>query len=225
MHPIKNLTGAATLAKPSSKVFEDHEWNDRFDTLIRLTKRTTVIKELTGVNLSMSQLKRTIVRRLIELTGELTDRPRGRGFGINSDRIVRSRLDNFDSSYLLSLHLGNSDTIETSLVSPNLGEALDHCLEVYGRYRTVCYPNTEPRITFEMYLAMIKALREHVLKIHRCPTCSSIFAVHAARVGNTICPVCSRLDLKLKDAKASTESQLRQAKNWNSTPSAAQRSE
>jgi len=218
----KRVLGTAVFAS-HAKIFEDSDWNDRFDALIRLTKRTSVIQELIGTNISTPQLKRTIVKRIKELTGDNAERPRGRGLDINSDRLLSSRLDNFDASYLLSLHLGSSDTIETSLVSPNLGLALDHCLEVYGRYRTVCYPNSEPRIAFEMYLAIIKALREHVLQVHRCPTCSSIFAVHVARIGRTACPICSRIDLRLKDAKVSMEKKLERGKKTNSAEFSGQR--
>lgn len=202
--PNKSMIAGRALEAASRRpvLFEDPAWDDRFELLIRLTSRTSLIMELTGTNIKESRLKHSIDARLAEM-GVGVSRPRGAPQTLNSKSFLSTKYERADASYLLSLHFGLSGSDEMSKADTNLARALDHAIEVYTKYQRDCYPGAQvPRISFETYMLMIRGIKEHAIEIKHCSDCGARHPVPIYQVGIETCPVCAVLDLRMKASRA-----------------------
>lgn len=182
-------------------LFEDPTWEDRFDCLIRLTQRTSLIQELTGTDIRATRLKEQIDRRLLE-SGEKPDRPRGLGRSFQSEGFLATKFERFDASYLIALHFGPRGHGEFSESEDNLGRALDKRMEAYGRYKAELYPGApEARLSFETYCVLVKGIRAKTIEVHTCKDCGSRHPWHSKQLALPVCPVCAVLDLRMKEAR------------------------
>ncbi len=202
-------------------LFEDPAWEERFDSLIRLTQRTLLIIELTGTDIRPGRLKEHIDRRLAEC-GVTPARPRGVGRSYQSTLFLPSKYERFDAAYLLALHFGPRGPGEFSETEPSLGRALDKLMESYHRYVADLYPGgAQPRIIFETYWVLVCGIRAGAIEMVACKECGAKHPVHADHITQPSCPVCAVLDLKMKDARSTLQRRVeeRRALRQNGTSS------
>jgi transcription elongation factor Elf1 len=204
-------------AKGASKgrfsIFEDPKWDERLDDLIRLTQRTSLIKELTGTNIRVARLKEHVDRRLADWN-IAPARPRGIGRSYESTLFLPTKYERYDGAYLLSLHFGPRGPGEFSETESSLGRALDKLMETYVRYRGDLYPGgSEPRINFETYWVLVCGIRANAIEMVTCKDCGARHPVHADHVTQPACPVCAVLDLKMKEARSTLERRVQQRRS------------
>lgn len=191
-------------------IFEDPTWDERLDCLIKLTQRTSLIKELTGTDIRDARLKEHVDRRLADWN-IAPSRPRGVGRSYESTLFLPTKFERYDASYLLSLHFGPRGPGEFSETESNLGRALDKLMETYNRYRGELYPGgSDPRINFETYWVLVCGIRAGAIEMVTCKDCGGRHPVHADHVNQPTCPVCAVLDLKMKDARSTLERRIQQ---------------
>lgn len=191
-------------------LFEDPTWEERFESLIRLTQRTSLITELTGTDIRPARLKEHIDRRLAEW-GVTPARPRGVGRSYQSTLFLPSKYERYDAAYLLSLHFGHRGPGEFSETEPSLGRALDKLMESYLRYVADLYPGgAQPRIIFETYWILVCGIRAGAIEMVTCRDCGARHPVHADHISQPGCPVCAVLDLRMKDARSTLEKRVQQ---------------
>ena len=191
-------------------LFEDPTWEDRFDTLIRVTQRTQLIKELTGTDVRTARLKEAIDRRLAE-SGEKAQRPRGLGRRYSSQNFLSTKYERLDAAYLIAMHFGSTGPGVSSDTEDNLGRALDKRLEVWLTYRSTLYPQgAEPKINFESYCMLVSGIRAGAIDVHTCPDCGTRHPWNAERLGLPICPACTVMDLRVRAGRQEIDARIRQ---------------
>jgi hypothetical protein len=192
--------GKALAAQQNQLVlFRDPVWEELFDSLILLTQRTALIIDLLGTDMRPQRLKSVIDKRLADL-GVTPHRPRGVGRDYNAKGFISRNADRFDGAYLLALHFGSRGWGESAEVETNFRLALKKRLEVYNKYRGDLYPNTEPKLSFETYVMLIKGIKAAAIEVHTCPDCGSWHPVSAGLLSAAKCPVCATLDLDMGQA-------------------------
>lgn len=201
MNTQKNQKGRARVAPRRIGVWQDPVWEDRFERLIKLTQRTSLIIELTGVDAKHAFVKSIMLRRLADC-GIHPALPRGMLGSFVVKSFLRSAPARADAAYLVALHYGPRGPGEFTEVDPDLGQALDRLLEVYTRYRADLYPfGAEPRLAFEDYYLVIKGLQAKAIAMHHCHDCGASHPFSSLYTVRSTCPFCAELKLDLKDAK------------------------
>lgn len=206
-HTQQLLTGMALHTRGASlSVFEDPEWDALFDALIRLTQRTSLIIELTGTTLAPKTLK-GIIDRKYKATGDKPNRPRGVGKDKSCNSLLQTVNDRFDASYLVSLHFGvvRDGQIETET---NFLKALQKRIEIYKLYCSDRYQGSEPRLTFEYYISIVRGIKERYITAAHCSTCGTQHVFNATALDTPKCPVCSLMKLNMSQATATLHSRL-----------------
>lgn len=194
-------------------LFEDPGWDERFETLIRLTNRTSLIMELTGTNIKESRLKHSVDARLAEMGNEI-NRPRGAAQTYSSKSFLGTKFERYDATYLLALHFGASATDEMSKADTNLARALDHAIEVYSKYQRDCYPGGQSaRLSFETYMLLIRGIKEHAIDVRACGECGARHPVAMHHLGVETCPVCAVQDLKLRICRTEISERIEQRRS------------
>ncbi len=215
---LPSVSGRALASTTNRGTFEDPAWEDRFDTLIRLTPRTSLIIELTGTNLTERRIKDQIDRRLAE-SGEMAVRPRGIGPKATSTTFLPTKVERFDAAYLSALYFGRRGPGEYSDVESNLGRALDRLMEVFIRYRAELYPDGSiPRLSFENFYLLIKGIRTSEIELRVCSECGSRHPWHSGLIGHPVCPVCAVLDLRMAAAQREIQSRICHHRTSTRTP-------
>ena len=102
---VSQISGKAASSKSRINLFDDPRWEERFDVLIRLTQRTQLIKDLTGITMRPQRIKAAIDKRLKEM-GVDVRRPRGSGQTYTSKGFLHKMVEKYDAAYLLGLHFG-----------------------------------------------------------------------------------------------------------------------
>jgi hypothetical protein len=197
----KNQKGRARVAPRRIGVWQDPVWEDRFERLIKMTQRTSLIIELTGVDAKHAFVKAIMLRRLADC-GIHPALPRGMLGSYQVKGFLRSAPARADAAYLVALHYGPRGPGEFTEVDLDLGQALDRLLEVYNRYRADLYPfGAEPRLTFEDYYLVIKGLQATAIGMHHCHDCGASHPFSMLYTVRSSCPYCAELKLDLKQAK------------------------
>ena len=185
------LLGKAATAKVRINLFEDPRWEDRFDVLIRLTQRTQLIKDLTGIDMRPQRIKSAIDKRLVELGVEI-QRPRGSGQTHTAKGFLHKMREKYDAAYLLALHFGANGAGTLASMEINLGNALDKRMETYLRYVADLYENIDDAaISFETYIVLINGVTSHEVPIHTCRSCTSTYVWPSGSYVRPSCPICS----------------------------------
>lgn len=189
--------GAVMRPKMRTSVFADPAWEERFDALIQLTPRTTLIRDLLGIDIRPARLKSIVDTRLQELGMEAMSRPRGCPGRYDNRKFLGTRGERFEAALLLAMHFGPRGAHETARAPTlQLGPALDHKIAVYTHFRSVAVARgQEPRVTFESYIHMLDGLRAGALEVRACKACSSRYPVSTATMGEVPCPICATLGL------------------------------
>jgi hypothetical protein len=219
---LPTLSGRALASRTSRGIFEDAAWEERFETLIRLTSRTSLIIELTGTDLTERTIKNLVDKRLGEW-GQTAIRPRGNGRCPTSSTFLPTKVERFDAAYLSALYFGRRGPGEFSEVESNLGRALDRLIEAFLRYRADLYPDAtiEPRLNFESFCLLIKGIRANEIELRNCPDCGSRHPWHSGLAGHPVCPVCAVLDLRMGAAQREIEARIREHRSRGRTHSGA----
>lgn len=193
-------THGQAVARPKQRttIFTDPRWEDRFDALIRVTPRTSLIADLLGLTgMRPSRLKSLIDQRAKELGLDPIARPRGVATSYHNGKFLASRAERFEASLLLALHWGPRGPADSA--SPpelNLGAALDHKLQVYAQFRAAASaPGAPPRMSFEAYVCLVDGVRAGAVEVRRCRCCGSNHPIAATTIGEVPCPVCATLGL------------------------------
>jgi hypothetical protein len=207
--------GALTFNRVRSAFFSDAAWEDRFEQLIKYTQRTRLIFELTGSDALPARMKAYVRQRLKEC-GITPILPRGNPPSYESRTLLRLDDDRFDAAYLVALHYGARGPGEFSEVETDLGQALDKRLEVYGRYRSDLYPfddrKNTPRLGFEDYIVLIRAIEAKVVHMRTCPECRGSHPFNALHTLRPVCPFCGRMKLEIGQARTVLEQRSRERK-------------
>lgn len=183
--------GKAAVANSRMNFFTDLHWEERFDILIRLSQRTGLIMEMTGINIRPQRLKAAVAKRLIEM-GVKVNRPRGIGKTYNAKGFLPKMRDKYDAAYLLGLHFGANGPGSSAIVETNLGAALDKRLEVYLRYVSDLYERQEDAcVCFETYIVLIEGIKKNEVPMHTCKQCSSFYVWPVGSYMHHSCPVCA----------------------------------
>jgi len=212
------ITGKALATKNRLYLFDDPRWEERFEVLIRLTQRTQLIQELTGTDATGERIKSYIDKRMADIGGEI-QRPRGVGQRYTSKGFLSKTIEKYEASYLLNLHFGALGPGPSAAVETNLGAALDRRMAVYLRYRADMYDrDEEPRISFETYITMLDAIKNHAMPIHNCKNCSSRYLWTTGTAAHYSCPVCSIHSHDVKAAKKKLDALMSQRRKTTDTP-------
>lgn len=206
--------GALALNRARHACFEDSRWDDRLEKLVKHTQRTSLIMALTGTNASEMRIK-SYVQRHLQACGIEPNRPRGNPPSYQSKAFLRPDDDRLDAAYLVALHYGPRGPGEFSEVEPDLGQALDKRLEVYGRYCADLYPPKGrrprlPRLGFEDYLVMVQGIQAKVIAMHLCRDCKASHPYSTLQTVTPTCPFCNRLRLDMGRARAELQQRVHQ---------------
>lgn len=212
--------GRAGAAKSRINLFDDPRWEDRFDVLIRLTQRTQLIKDLTGLDMRPQRIKTAIDRRLAEMGVEV-QRPRGSGQTYTAKGFLHKMIEKYDAAYLLGLHFGANGPGPLANFDTNLGTALDKRMETYLRYCADMYESKEDaNISFETYIVMIQGITNHEVPCHVCKDCGTSYIWPVGSYVRHSCPVCAVHQHDIKSARKILEVRLA-GKNMKVNPTIA----
>ena len=204
---------ALTNNRARSAYFCDATWEDRFEKLIKLTQRTSMIIELTGTDATPTRMK-SYVRQRLEACGIEPMLPRGSAPSYESKSLLKTEEDRIDAAYLVALHYGPRGPGEFSEVEADLGQALDKRLEVYGRYSADLYPLRDrqhpPRLTFENYVMLIQGIQAKAIAMHTCRDCKGSHPYSTLLTVTPTCPFCNRMKLDMAKAHAEVERRFEQ---------------
>lgn len=196
---LPQLSGRPELSKNRGSIFIDPKWEERFDALIRLTQRTQLIIELTGLDLNPETVKHNINLRF-KLSNESLSRPRGMVTDYNSTNFLGAYPKRLDAAYIYRLHYGATDPAMRAVEDLTLGAALDRLLTTYRRYVGDLYARqADARLSFEEYVIMIRGIQARQISVHRCGECSSRFVV-TPNMRTCTCPVCAQLELNVRNS-------------------------
>ncbi|HEX2543438.1 MAG TPA: hypothetical protein VHL79_01075 [Ramlibacter sp.] len=215
MDPIKPAAGGAlALNRARNACFEDSSWDDRLEKLVKHTQRTSLIMELTGTDASQARIK-SYVRQHLQACGIDPNLPRGNPPSYESKAFLRCDDDRLDAAYLVALHYGPRGPGEFSEVEPDLAQALDKRLEVYGRYCADLYPpkgrrERAPRLKFEDYLVLVQGIQAKVIAMHTCRECKGSHPYSTVQTVTPTCPFCNRMKLDMGDARAQLQQRIQQ---------------
>lgn len=193
---IEGQSASSTSSRMS--LFDDPRWDERFDILIRYTQRTELIQQLTGIQWHSQKLKAEMNKRL-EAMGVSIRRPRGGGTSTKAKTVLSHVPGRYDAAYLIGLHFGANGPGTKATFEATLGGALDRRLEAYSRYRNDLYGNdSEPRIKFAEYIALIDAIKSGYVSVHHCHECYAVYPWSSELMGHHSCPLCAhhRLDVR-----------------------------
>lgn len=196
--------GRARVASRRIGVWEDPAWEDRFERLIKVTQRTALILELTGVDAHRGFIKKIMLRRLNDC-GIVPTLPRGNIGRFDSRAFLRSDADRSDAAFLVALHYGPRGPGEFSEAESDLGRSLDKMLEVYSRYTYDLYPfksASEPRLTFEHYVLVIQGIQAKAIGMHTCRDCGGAHPYSILHTVRHTCPFCHEMRLDMGKAHA-----------------------
>ena len=188
-------------------LFVDPQWHVRFEMLIHLTRRTSLIDKLTGHVFSHELIKSTMDQILAEI-GTKPKRPRGIGKQLHFDRGWPSRQYSVEVAYLMRLHFGATGPGIHAPVELDLGKALDWKIEVYNRYRQLAPQGVSPLISFDQYDLIVDAVADGKLAANRCTKCDSLFVSTMSDL-RANCPVCEVLELKTLFTKGTAVGRFR----------------
>lgn len=215
MNPQPAPAGAAlALNRARNACFEDSSWDDRLEKLVKHTQRVSLIMELTGTNASHMRIK-SYVRQHLQACGIDPHLPRGNPPSYESKAFLRPDDDRLDAAYLVALHYGPRGPGEFSEAEPDLGQALDKRLEVYGRYCADLYPprgrrTRTPRLGFEDYLVMVQGIQAKVIAMHVCRECKASHPYSTLQTVTPSCPFCNRMRLEMGRARAELQQRVHQ---------------
>lgn len=213
------VTGRAVAAKNRLYLFDDPRWEERFEVLIRLTERTQLIQDLTGTDAPAERIKSHVNKRMADI-GYDVQRPRGVGQKYTSKGFLSKTIDKYEASYLLNLHFGSNGPGGASMVETNLGTALDKRMDTYLRYRVDLYENPEDaRISFETYITLLDAVKNHALPVHICKECSSRYVWPTGTAANHSCPICAIHQHDAKAAKKKIDALIQERRHQKSAKS------
>ncbi len=202
------VSGNAASSKSRINLFDDPRWEERFDVLIRLTQRTQLIKNLTGIDMRPQRIKAAIDKRLAEM-GVDVQRPRGSGQTYTAKGFLHKMVEKYDAAYLLGLHFGANGPGSLAKFDTNLGVALDKRMETYLRYIADMYERKEDAcISFETYIVMIEGIKNHEVPIHTCKDCSSTYVWPVGSYVRHSCPVCAVHQHDVKASRQKLEDRL-----------------
>ena len=215
-------TGRAAASTSRINLFADPRWEERFDTLIRLTQRTQLIKDLTGIDIRAQRIKAAIDKRWEEMGIEI-QRPRGTGQTYTAKGFLSKMVDKYDAAYLLGLHFGANGPGSLAAVDTNLGAALDKRMETYLRYCSDMYERQEDAcISFETYIVLIEGIQNNEVPLHTCKDCSSSYVWPVGSYVRHSCPVCAVHQHDVSAAKEKLE-RLLSTKRQQALPAASMR--
>lgn len=215
------VSGKAASSKSRINLFDDPRWEDRFDVLIRLTQRTQLIKDLTGIDMRPQRIKAAIDKRLAEMGVEV-QRPRGSGQTYTAKGFLHKMVEKYDAAYLLGLHFGANGPGSLANFDTNLGAALDKRMETYLRYCADMYERQEDAcISFETYIVLIEGIKNHEVPIHTCKDCSTSYVWPVGSYVRHSCPVCAVHQHDVKVARQKLEDRLADKNNKANPASAA----
>ena len=207
------MTGKALATKNRLYLFDDPRWEERFDILIRLTQRTQLIQELTGTDATAERIKSYIDKRMADI-GHEVQRPRGVGQKYTSKGFLSKIIDKYEASYLMNLHFGSNGPGRSAVVETNLGAALDRRMAIYLRYRSDLYENpADARISFETYITMLEAIRNHALPTYVCESCTSRFVWSTGTTSSHSCPICAIHTHDTKAAKRKIQDLIKKSRD------------
>lgn len=212
------MTAELQLISDRNARIDDPVWEERIRRLVTLTTRSSVIRELTGLDASRRMFS-TYINRLQEECGDDTVRSRGEALKHTSNRFLATMADRFDAAYLLNLHFGTKGLGPTAGIETDLGSALDKMLEVYIRYRSQLYERaSDARVTFEEYVIMIDAIKKREIGVHVCGECSSRYMTKTTLIGQNVCTVCGHLNLNVAQARKTIERLIADRKARKNAP-------
>lgn len=187
----KNLD-RAIAAKGRMYLFQDPVWEERFEQLIRLTKRTKIIQDLTGTDASPERIKAYILARCSEIGETDLVFPRGLLKEPTARNFLNSIHQKYDAALLISLHYGANGPGTSAQAETSLGAALDKRLQTFNIYQSIVAANSrEPSISFETYIVLLNGIKSQQVEIHNCKHCRSIFAWPTSARTSAACPICA----------------------------------
>lgn len=197
----KMYDGRALEAKDRPWIFNDQQWEDLFDEIVKLTPRKSVIRALTGTDLSDQRLRDLIDNRREQFN--LTARgPRGVAQKCTSEGFLDTSLKRFDAALLVALHYGAAGPGPHAPVETHFRQAAAKRVQVYNTYKSIVFADGgEPRLSFETYLVLLDGIRCRDVSVHHCDSCSARYVWPPSATTQPTCPVCQYLHLEKKDTR------------------------
>lgn len=201
----------ALVSRVRDVLFEDPAWDERFDALIRLTKRSSLLAKLTNQDLSLKKIRERLKDRLGD-DGVKT--LRGAAKTLQSDMFLGTRQERDEAAFLLALHYGSSarnangrlDQSRVMADHVNQARFVDKLIAVYNKFRKEFYPDGgEARMSFEDYVLLIEGVQLGSVVVNSCKDCGSLWpwrltsnALHMT----VVCPTCTTLNIDMQFANS-----------------------
>lgn len=184
-------------------LFSDPAKEEQLAELLQQTQRTALVMELMGLGAEHHLRLKSHMNRVLKELGIAATLPRGTGRNAESRSFMVTKGDRMDGAMLVAIHFGTRGPGEFSEPDSNLYTALQKLLESYYRYQADMYPNSEPLLDFESWVALVRGIRSRIIEVHTCRDCGSAHPVRADELGEVTCPVCFHLNLDMENIRRS----------------------
>lgn len=175
------------MGAKSKEIWNDREFQARFEGLVLLSERSSLIESLLCTGASGKEVSSRVgaVHRKFNIK---TVRPRGKPLSATNRMFMRTPRERYHASVLLALATkANLPAAEAD------GTYVDHLIEVYQRYLWQTGSNpTDAVVRFDRFHELLNGLRDKVLVSRECPQCNATFVFKRASVleSHRSCPFC-----------------------------------
>lgn len=203
-HPVATSTAqvaeAGQLAAPPRERVVDGwstvEERERFERLVLLTNRPSLIRELLNLSLSVKELRSRIAT--VHLRFKLKQvRSKASPKAATNPGFLSKLVQRLDASILYSL----TERLDLGVsIAESRAAYTDALCEIYQSYVQIVTPRPPggPAVKFEEFVELLSAIQTGVYQVRWCTTCTMHYPVKTRtrhRPGDNDCPFCEQASL------------------------------